>query len=119
ERERRSRTLFAQHSIKTEEVEKELRAVQQNIGLASDVASFTREALQGYGGFVSASADGQLDCNLREVPIALKDALDLWRFAPGKEERLRASFTRSAQSDERLYLSRTHPLIEGLAAYVM
>jgi superfamily II DNA or RNA helicase len=119
ERERKSRTLFAQHSIKTEEVEKELRAVQESIGLAGDVAAFTCEALQGYGGFVSERGEGRFDFNLREIPIALKDALDLWRFAPGKEDRLRVSFTRSGQDDDRLYLSRTHPLIEGLAAYVM
>ncbi len=119
ERERKSRTLFAQHSIRTEEVEKELRAVQESIGLAGDVAAFTREALQGYGGFVSERGDGQFDFNLREIPIALKDALNLWRFAPGGEERLRVSFARSGQADDRLYLSRTHPLIEGLAAYVM
>lgn len=119
ERERKSRTLFAQHSVRTEEVEKELRAVRENIGLAGDVASFTREALQGYGGFVSEPTRELLDLNLREIPIALKDALDLWRFAPGKEEeRLRVSFTQTNQA-ERLYLSRTHPLIEGLAAYVM
>ncbi|HEY1353698.1 MAG TPA: helicase-related protein [Ktedonobacteraceae bacterium] len=119
ERERRSRTLFAQQSIKTTEVEKELRAVQESIGQADDVASFTREALQRYGGFVSEAGAGLCDFNLREIPLALKDALDLWRFAPGNEEHLRVSFTHSGHGDGRLSLGRTHPLVEGLAAYLM
>lgn len=119
ERERKSRSLFAQHSVKTEEVERELRAVQENIGLAGDVASFTREALQSYGGFVSEHAGGLFELQLKEIPKALQDALDLPRFAPDKEGRLRISFTQTGQSDEYLSLSRTHPFVEGLAAYVM
>jgi len=118
EREKRSRTLFAQYSIKTEEVEQELREVQEHIGLANDVASFTTEALRSYGAFVNQRAGGLVEFDLREVPVALRDAVDLRRYAPGKDPTLRVSFSLSGQPD-RVYLSRTHPLVEGLAAYVM
>lgn len=38
------RTVFAQHSIKTDEVEREPNAVQNSIGLSSNVAHFTKES---------------------------------------------------------------------------
>jgi hypothetical protein len=119
ERERVSRTIFAQHSIKIDEVERELHAVQEAIGLASDVSMFTREALQAYGAFVSSeAANTVVELNLKDVPIALRDAIDFHRFANGKDQRIYASFKQPGLHDT-LYLSRTHPLVEGLAAYVM
>lgn len=116
EREKRSRTLFAQHSIKTEEVERELREARETIGFARDVASFTRESLRTYGAFISELSDSSEIFDLKETPVAVQDALDLYRFAPTKK--LHASFTRFGQEGVE-YLNRTHPLVEGLAAYVM
>ncbi len=120
ERERVSRTIFAQHSIKTDEVERELDAMQKAIGLTSDVAHFTKEALQGYGAFVSEARERNVvEFNLKDVPIALRDAIDMRHFVTDKEQlTLRASFS-STGIPGALYLSRTHPLVEGLAAYVM
>ncbi len=116
EREKRSRTLFAQHSIKTEEVERELSEARETIGFARDVASFTRESLRTYGAFLSERPDGSEIFDLKETPVAVQDALDFYRFAPTKK--LHASFTRFGQEGVE-YLNRTHPLVEGLAAYVM
>lgn len=116
EREKRSRTLFAQHSIKTEEVERELREARETIGFARDVASFTRESLRAYGAFLSELPDGDVVFDLQETPVAVQDALDVYRFAPTRK--LRASFTHAGQEGVE-YLNRTHPVVEGLAAYVM
>jgi hypothetical protein len=114
EREKVSRTIFAQHSIKIDEVEKELNAVRGAIGLADDVADFTQEALQAYGAFVGETAHkGVVRFNLQDVPIALRDAIDLHRFT----DPLQVSFTQPGLPNT-LYLSRTHPLVEGLAAYI-
>ena len=119
EREKVSRTIFAQHSIKVDEVEKELNAVRGAIGLSDDVAEFTTEALQAYGAFIGEAAQkGAIRFNLQDVPIALRDAIDLHRFTSGKEGSLHVSFTQTGLPNA-LYLSRTHPLVEGLAAYVM
>ena len=118
--ERERRTVFAQHSIKTDEVERELDAVQNSIGLSSDVAHFTKESLQGYGAFVNETRGGNIvEFNLKDVPVALRDAIDMRHFVTDKEHLLlRTSFT-TLGLPNTLYLSRTHPLIEGLAAYVM
>src|SRR6266487_506305 len=120
ERERVSRTIFAQHSIKTDEVERELNAVQNSIGLSADVANFTKEALQGYGAFVSEARGGNIvEFNLKDVPIALRDAIDMRHFVTVREQLLLRTSFATPGLPNTLYLSRTHPLIEGLAAYVM
>ena len=119
EREKVSRTIFAHHSVKIDEVEKELNEVRGAIGFSDDVAAFTAEALKSYGAFVGETAQQSvIRFNLQDVPMALRDAIDLHRFTNGKEESLRVSFSQTGLPNA-LYLSRTHPLVEGLAAYVM
>src|SRR5207249_4531954 len=44
-REKRSRTLFAQETIKVDEVAQELSAARAAVGSAGDVASFVRDAV--------------------------------------------------------------------------
>lgn len=110
DREKRSRTMFAQETIKVEEVAQELRAVRSAIGSGVDVESFTQEALKIYGGTVQAERKGIL-FNLKETPKALQEAI-------GGYEQFQARFELPVQ-DSQLYLSRTHPVVEGLATYVM
>jgi superfamily II DNA or RNA helicase len=120
DRERRSRTLFAQHSIKVEEVAQELREVQAAIGSSEDVERFTTEVLRAYGAFLRQprGEPDVLEVDLRETPAPLRDAVNLLRYAGPNGQHLRISFRRMGLP-RTLYLSRTHPLIEGLAAYVL
>ena len=113
EREKRSRTLFAQETIKVEEVAHELHAAQAAVGSGVDVAAFTQEAFRALGAAVSGN--GTMKVDLRETPQGLQDILnrdskhkDIFeaRFDPPLEE-------------GQLYLTRTHPLVEGLSSYVM
>lgn len=116
EREKRSRTLFAQQSIKVEEVASELQAVRNAIGSRTEVEAFTREALTAYGAFLSQAKGGALQIDLTETPRSLRDAMVLHRFGLG--EHFKARFELPVQEKEE-YLSRTHPIIEGLATHVM
>ncbi|MBX5458137.1 MAG: DEAD/DEAH box helicase [Thermogemmatispora sp.] len=120
DRERRSRTLFAQHSIKVEEVARELQEVRAAIGLSEDVERFTTEVLRAYGALIKrpSAARDVLEVDLRETPMALRDAINLPRYATSDSQSLRVSFRRMGLP-RTLYLSRTHPLVEGLAAYVL
>jgi hypothetical protein len=70
------------------------------------------DALRAHGGVVSAR-DGGVVADLRETPRALRDALGL-----DDTTRLDARFELPVGDGEE-YLSRTHPLVEGLAAYVL
>ncbi len=111
DREKRSRTVFAQETIKVEEVARELEAVRAAIGSGVDVARFTAEAFQAHRAVVHAGDPATVD--LTEVPRALKDLL-----GPRVGERLRARFELPLE-DGVVYLSRTHPVVEALASFVV
>jgi len=110
EREKRSRTMFAQETIKVDEVAGELKAVRSAIGSGVDVASFVRDAALSHRGTVAAS-NGSLTVDLAESPPALREAA-------GRSTRFKARFELPVSEGE-VYLSRTHPIVEGLATYVM
>ncbi len=109
ERERRSRTVFAQQTIKVEEVARELAAVRASIGSGVDVERFVKEAL--WAQKVPVTENGSVRLDLAEAPRALREATGLEgstvvRFEPPVGE-------------AEIYLHRTHPAVEGLATYTM
>ncbi|HYK89287.1 MAG TPA: helicase-related protein [Acidobacteriota bacterium] len=109
DREKRSRTMFAQETIKVEEVARELKVARDAVGTSINVASFSREALQACKGVISEN--GCVRFNLRETPKALRDTL-------GVPEVFQARFELPVK-DGVLHLTRTHPIVENLAGYVM
>ncbi|MFQ5744572.1 MAG: helicase-related protein [Acidobacteriota bacterium] len=111
EREKRSRTMFAQESIHVDEVARELEAARRATGSTADVERFTVEALRAHGGFVTPKGD-QVEIDLTRGPRALRDQLH------ELPEKFRGRFDLPVDEGV-LYLSRTHPLIEGLATHVM
>ena len=108
-RESQSRTLFAQHTINVQEVTHEWAAVRRAIGTHVDVERFMRDVVQAHGGFVAGSAEG--------VTFTLPPNKALIESCRGLTE-FTARFTLPVP-DNVLYLSRTHPLVEGLATYTM
>ena len=110
ERERRSRTMFSQEGIKVDEVSRELEAAREAVGLNVDVSSFVRQSLQASKAVVSG--DEPISVDLAEVPRALKDLLGI------ENDNFQATFTMPVK-DKEIYLTRTHPLVENLASYVM
>ncbi|HEY6407557.1 MAG TPA: helicase-related protein, partial [Ktedonobacteraceae bacterium] len=118
DREKRSRTMFAQEGIKVEEVAAELTAVQAAIGSGVDVATFMQTAIIAQGGVVSHISQQGLEAlqvDLSETPQAVRDAIG---NTGNTTARFKARFELPVQ-EGTLYLSRTHPLVEGLASYVM
>ncbi len=109
EREKRSRTMFAQETIKVDEVARELQAVRAAIGSGVDVERFTIEAFQAHGATVSRNGDVKFDVN--EVPRGLLDAI-------GASSKFVARFELPIKEGQ-IYLSRTQPIVEGLASFVM
>ena len=112
EREQRSRTLFAQNQMLkavNTEVRAELDEVRRAIGGEFDVRRFTRTALMTLGAVVSG--DQLLTANLSETSRALKDAI-------GYGDRFTAIFSGQPKKGT-LLLTRTHPVVEGLAAHML
>ena len=88
----------------------EVEAIRSAIGSATDVEQFVTTALRGYGGTATRRRNALL-LDFRETPASIREA------AGGKDEH-RARFELPV-SDGEVYLSRTHPLVEGLASFVM
>jgi len=116
EREKRSRTLFAQETIKVDEVARELHAVQAAIGSGVDVADFTRRTLAVFG--AQTTGTDPLDTNLIEASSALKDVLAQSSGFDLTNPKFRFRFNQPVQEDEH-YLQRTHPFVETLANHVL
>jgi superfamily II DNA or RNA helicase len=116
EREKRSRTLFAQETIKVEEVARELQSVQAAIGQGVEVADFTRRTLQIFGAQVSGADPLQVDLN--ELSPALHELLQQSAGIHKEKTRHTLRFSQPVQNDER-YLPRTHPFVETLANHVL
>ncbi|MYD34559.1 MAG: DEAD/DEAH box helicase [Acidimicrobiales bacterium] len=112
ERERQSRSIFAQHTINPDEVGEELVALQTAVGSGADVEQFVRTSVAAYGGI--ATPDSPTVLELSDTPLALRDALGL----PGDQASMRAAFDMPA-GDGVVYLSRTTPLVEGLAGHLL
>lgn len=110
ERERRSRTMFAQESIKVEEVARELEEARSAVGSAEDVTHFAVEALRAHKALVSTQND-VYHFDLAETPQALRDVL-------GAPTRFAARFELPVD-EGAIHLARTHPIVAGLAAHVL
>ncbi len=108
-REKQSRTLFAQQTIKPEDVAQEWHAAQAAVGGGIDVARFAEDVMVSHGGMVLQKP--------RHVELILPEVRALREVAGGRD-RVRACFELPAP-DGVTYLTRTHPVVEGLAAYVM
>jgi superfamily II DNA or RNA helicase len=107
-----SRSVYAQATIKPEEVEAELHAVQSAIGTGPAVADFFRKAFSALNVPITSPAEDRIEVHLsEEVPRGLRSAI-------GISKPFRGRFQLPTAEGE-LYLSRTHPVVEGLASWVM
>jgi hypothetical protein len=114
DRERQSRTIFAQNLIKVEELTHVLAETRLAIGDHRDVQAFVAEALTAHGAQIQAPRAPATTTTilLHNTPRALRDAM-----RTDEEPVLSVAFQPPA-GRARL-LTRTHPLVEGLASYVL
>jgi superfamily II DNA or RNA helicase len=115
EREKRSRTLFAQETIKVDEVSRELSAARAAVGAGVDVQSFAAQSLRLMGGIVSSN--GSLEVDLSETPQALRDLL-AQAIGPAFKPKLSARFDLPIREGQYL-LTRTHPVMENLSNFIL
>jgi len=109
ERERKSQTMFAQERIKPDEVAAELQAAREAIGSGSELQTFVDRAFRLHGAAISVN--GSMEFHVKECPRQLRDMI-------GQQKQFKARFDLPVNEGE-LYLSRTSPVVEGLASYVM
>lgn len=113
DREHASRTIFAQHAIKANEIEQDLKQADEAIGNPEAVESFVTESLMNILG-VQISKDKKANgytLFTTNLPPVLKNAL------PFKNQ-LKVSFF-SPTPEGYLYLGRNHVFVEQLCQYLM
>jgi len=119
-REKRSRTMFAQQTIKPEEVERELKSIQASQGTKENLIQFVRDAFQAHKAILAG--DDPLEVDFSSSPRALKDTLKASlsgsRSYIDSYDGFSACFDLNDNEDQ-IYLSQSHPLVEGLANYVV
>ena len=108
DREKRSRTVYAQRTIKADEVAPIVADVRASIGSPTDVAAFVPAAVTAVHG-TAAGAD-PTDLDLTESPLSLRDLLPLTT--------LRARFDLPV-ADGETHLHRTHPVVAALATWLL
>jgi len=111
ERERVSRSRFAQHTLSPEAVAAELDSVRKAIGRNEDVARFFHAVMQAANVPLQAKGKATSVHLSPEVPRALRQAI-------GRDDSFTGRFDLPLEEGE-VYLGRTSPVIEGLASWTL
>ena len=111
DKEKASRSRFAQHTLKPEAVAAELADVRAAIGRSEDVARFFHAVLQAATVPVQTAGNSVTLHLSPETPRALRQAI-------GRDEPFTGRFDLPLQDGE-VYLGRTSPVIEGLASWTL
>ncbi len=115
-REKQSRTLFAQQSIKVEEVIREMKAVRTAVGTSVDVKGFVTTALAASKAAVDGTDTVRVD--LTEASRALKDQLyPALRLKP--DQNVFTARFEPPQAENQILLGRSSPVVEALANHVL
>jgi hypothetical protein len=110
EREKRTNPVYAQYSIHTEEVARELTEARDAIGDVASVERFASTAITANGGRARSAPAGGLIADISEVPAALRDAIG---------EAARGDTLEIVATGGALTLNRSHPVVQALAAHVV
>ena len=112
EKEKTSRTRYAQHTIKPEEVSAEVDEIRATLGAHGDLEQFLRRTLRALGSTITTTGDGftavlpTLPLGLRtSLPVGLPDTL-LFRNDP-------------PASRGEAVISRTDPVVQAIGRYVL
>lgn len=122
EREKTSRSKYAQRAIHPEEVAREVAAVRAALGGAEEVREFALEALRDLDALVRDPRDGSGDftAQVGGTPAGLRDALAAVLGGRLVEEDREIPFrTTPAIARGEAALVRTDPAIGALASYVL
>ncbi|MFH8249479.1 helicase-related protein [Microbacterium sp. B2969] len=113
EKEKQSQTMFAQRTIRPDEVKEAMDAARRSLGAPGDVERFVRDALSELRALVSPAEFG-FDADLSQVPVQVSEALT---SADGRRV---TAFHRDLPAPRgSAVLQRTDPTVAALANYVL
>jgi superfamily II DNA or RNA helicase len=111
DREKATRSRFAQHTLRPEAVAAELQSVRAAIGRSEDVARFVHAVLQAANVPVQTKGKAVTIHLSNETPRGLRQAI-------GRDEPFTGRFELPLE-DGQIYLGRTSPVVEGLAGWTL
>lgn len=109
ERERKSRTRFAQHALKPEEIEQELNITDDILGDPSVVKEFVQEACQRLGSPIRKQGQS-FSIDTAPLPASVQEAL------PTSSAQIVFD---SPNPPNTTYVSRNHPLVKNLCEHLL
>jgi superfamily II DNA or RNA helicase len=112
DRERRSRTRYAQDAIKPAEVAREVAAIRAGLGSVGEIAEFVRESLAALGSGLLATSDG-FTAETGGLPAAITEAL------PYRHPEPLPFHTALPVPPRAVHLDRTDPAVAAVARYVL
>jgi len=110
EREKTSRSIFAQNAIKANEIEADLREMDEAIGDVNTVEHFVVDTLRFMGVQVEVKKEGYI-IYITNVPQRLKDLLS-------HKNEIQISFKSPTPTGYK-YIGRNHPFTELLSQYII
>ncbi|MFD4344186.1 DEAD/DEAH box helicase [Streptomyces coelicoflavus] len=125
DREKASRSRFAQRSIHPEEVAREVAAVREALGGAGEIDTFARESLNALGAVLRDAGDSvasgtDFTAQVGGTPVGLRDALAPVVGAEAVERDRPIPFRWSpAVARGEAALVRTDPVVGALASHVL
>ncbi|WP_116040789.1 DEAD/DEAH box helicase [Amycolatopsis palatopharyngis] len=120
EREKTSRSRFAQRAIHPQEVAREVAAVRDTLGRTEETRDFVRQALAALEAVLRDEAGDDFTADLSGTPVGLRDALAPMLGGDAVEAGRRVPFrTTAAVARGEAALVRTDPVVGALAGYVL
>ncbi|MEV5850288.1 helicase-related protein [Streptomyces sp. NPDC051985] len=121
ERERQSRSRFAQRSIHPEEVAREVASIREALGGTGEIRTFVRESLGALSGVLRGDADaGDFTAQVGGTPAGLRDALAPVVGAEVIDKDREIPFRGDpAVARGEAALVRTDPVVGALASHVL
>jgi superfamily II DNA or RNA helicase len=113
-REQATRSVFAQHALQAQDIEADLRAVDEALGDPQAVEDFVTRALPTLMGVQLTPQGPGWRLVTANLPLALREALP----GAGRGEALRVSFQSPTPADFT-YLGRNHAFVERLCQAVL
>ncbi|MEV8404255.1 helicase-related protein [Streptomyces niveus] len=117
EREKASRSLYAQNTIKKEEVAAEVADIRAALGTGEEVREFTRRALDALRGMIADRKQGGFTAHPEALPSGLRDAVTA-ALGPRHPRPVVFHDAPSAPRGEAA-LTRTDPVVAAIARFVL
>ncbi|MFJ3221478.1 DEAD/DEAH box helicase [Kitasatospora sp. NPDC086801] len=120
EREKTSRSRFAQRSIHPQDVAREVAAIRDALGSAGEIRTFVRDSLNALGAVLRDTGDGDFTAEVSGAPAGLRDALAPVVGGAAVETGRPIPFRADpAVGRGEAALVRTDPVVGALAGHVL